>query len=371
MLSSLISCDKFNTSEDDGLEGNTFTYQKGKYYTWESEDSINDNWDACIFKDDTVIVAKRDTINKQIIYCINLNQTTTDNCLIFSTTEDGELLTCGNQKRIFNVSKDDNSYFLWSFDELSNLQYIYIPRGQKSRTANKANYANNTNKRKSIWSGLKTKDFTDISSAIFPQNAILGVVSNGKDAIELTENLHNGEYQKFAEGVSKTVLIAGISVVNPALGGAIQFGFWTIEHTTERQHEDFRQCFYGTDVYIYISGIRQNTNGTISVNVTVGNINKIPKQLLYNSGDAPWLPNAVVNNYIFIGVLARYMFPPTYNNNEYCSQEAIIDLNGTNEQELTLTLPTMNAGKYMIRPYLRTNIDKIYDLYQLHLKYSI
>ena len=89
LLSTLWSCRNFFEIFDEDFDEETeeFNPEKGKYYLFENEYPSNYEWDWQVYKDDTLMSVKDDTLRKQILCRIG-SATNVNDCLIYKTDYD-------------------------------------------------------------------------------------------------------------------------------------------------------------------------------------------------------------------------------------------------------------------------------------------
>ena len=350
-----ISCEDNNNKEE---YFEPIPLDKDVYYCVEKEIPSEYEWDAMIIKNDSAVFAKRDTTNNNVLYFVNNIKSDFESGIFYLISEEGELLSLGNSKCILNYIQAPSGNFLSTLDDEGKIVTIPVEtiKSNKSRTKRRAL------KDSKIWKGLM--DFIDLGGLIKIKYSPLPAASKIKDIAELTENCINGKSNEFLYNVSKMTLIGGVTKVSEGAFAPyaipLSLFFWEINNRIEKKHEIIREKLYGHNVDMEIYSIKANPNGTLSVKVSISGIRTIPK-FLYNWDDFVCTPSPESRNYIMIGVLARFLFEPEYDSYEYCSQEIAVNLEGEDKQEFTLTLPSMPSGKFILRPYIRSNREEIFN----------
>ena len=310
-----------------------FTPKKGEYYLFENEYQSDYEWDWQVYKDDTLMSVKNDTLRKQILCRIG-SATDVNDCLILKTDYDGNVINYGDLDTLYNVTILEDKILFWYIDnsgqiitkEISNSSYTNIANGE---------------------------------SRILPIDQCVDALLTGwgiGDAMNTAYTKHR--FNKTGKKILQTTLAAGASVaLGPTGGLSTTFSFMATDAALEKFNKKTRKACYGDDVIVYINNIEEIDNGVLNVNVTIANVNSIPKEI-------PLSDENLTNNRNFInmGLLARLDYIPYSDEYDYCSQEIPINLNGENYQTFDITLP-LKGGNYQIRPFIRSSSKLIYSLW--------
>lgn len=351
----------FMTEEDiEQDDSDAIKLEKEKYYFCIAESPDDSQWDACIIKDDTIIAVKKDPLYQQYYYYISSRNDDKDNGLVFVTNTNGEVLAYGNPDYMFYVYGTDKEFLLWMLEGDSIVSFT-LPRISQTDARTRS-----AKEDVDIFFDKlgKTNQISDIITGLTIKGDLSGVLTAASLGLQVgirTHELNNKKYRNFFENTPKMLLVTGATMLSLPAGTLIGGGFMAVEELDRIYYEDFKRRYYGEDIFVEIAStdhaIRQNDDGTIDVTIVVGNPYSIP---------------AWTRQSICVGVLARRDALPFYDayqysfNNiegfayDYSSPEVFIDISTNETKRLTLTLPTMEAGNYWVRPYLRTNRNEIY-----------
>lgn len=331
LLSTLWSCRNFFEifGEDFDEETEEFNPEKGKYYLFENEYPSDYEWDWQIFKDDTLMSVKDDTLCKQILCRIG-SATNVNDCLIYKTDYDGNIITYGTIDSLYSVTYYDDkiAFFRVNGDEIilkefpMNRESVSFKNSQHtSRAINWINTLNNMFDIKSVYDGGKA--------------------------------ISEGRLKKFA---TNATIFAATKPLPPHINlafNAVQSLVY--EPLVEADNSTKRTFLYGNNVSVEISSINETTPGNLTIKVIVSGINSIRKNIKLNLiNDVGACMPRDDKNYISLAVLCRKDFTPITNEYDYTTYEVPINLEGQDEQTFTLTLPKLKGGDYYLRPYLRS-----------------
>lgn len=322
--------------DEDVDEPQEFNPEKGKYYLFENEYPSDYEWDWQIFKDDTLMSVKDDTLRKQILCRVGLADDDKD-CIILKVDYDGNLINYGNLDTLYSVTYYDDKIAFYRVDcnEIilkefyANKQNISITHSQKASRA--------IDWIKNFENALDIKD----------------IYYGGKAISE-------GKLKKFAKDA--TINVATKPLPQP-IGIAFSASeFILIDPLIEAHNSKIRTFLYGNNVTVEISSINETSPGNLSINIVVSGINTIPQKIKLNPINdlEACIPNSYYKNHISLAVVCRKDFIPYTNEYDYSTYEVPINLDGQNEQTFTLTLPRLKGGEYYLRPYIRSHHDVVF-----------
>ena len=305
----------------------TFKPEKGKYYLFENEYPSDYEWDWQIFKDDTLMSVKDDTLRKQMLCRIGLVDDEKD-CIVFKVDYDGNLINYGNLDTLYNVTYHEDKIVFWNID---------------GNIINTQEFFNNTTLNSSYSRGF-------IGNSL----KVMEGIFNTKAVIDGGNSLKNHRFKKFGS----VAITSGISMALPKPWGLVfSTGTEIVNNKIEGNNKKIRKLIYGEDVSLNINSVTEISEGILSVNVTIRNIHKIPKNVYSKK---PACTPEENKNLITLGILARSEHIPYTDEYDYCSYEVPINLHGDNEQTFEITLPLLKGGLQIIRPYIRSEIDQVY-----------
>ena len=304
-----------------------FNPEKGKYYLFENEYPSDYEWDWQIFKDDTLMSVKDDTLRKQILCCVGLADDEKD-CIVFKVDYDGNLINYGNLDTLYNVTYHEDKIVFWNID---------------GNIINTQEFFNNTTLNSSY-----SRGFIDNSLKVMEG------IFNTKAVIDGGNTLKNHRFKKFGS----VAITSGISMALPKPWGLVfSAGTEIVNHKIEENNKKTKKLLYGEEVALNINSVTEISEGILSVNVTIQNVHKIPKNLYSKK---PACTPEENKNLITLGVLAKWEYIPYTDDYDYCSYEVPVNLHGDNEQTFEITLPRLKGGLQIIRPYIRAEINDIY-----------
>ena len=211
LLSTLWSCRNFFEifGEDFDEETEEFNPEKGKYYLFENEYPSDYEWDWQIFKDDTLMSVKDDTLRKQILCRIGMAYNEKD-CIIFKVDYDGNLVNFGDLDTIYSAATFEDKMVFWY---TNNSQII----------TNEFLYNENLN-------SLNSRGYIDNSLKVIDGLFNLKGVYDGGVALK------NHRFKKFG----KDAVLTGISKALPLpLSIAFSGGVEVVNHKIEENNKLF------------------------------------------------------------------------------------------------------------------------------------
>lgn len=322
----------------------TFKPEKGKYYLFENEYPSDYEWDWQIFKDDTLMSVKDDTLRKQIL--CRIGSATKDEYIVIKSDYDGIVQMIGTEDSLYNVTYNEDKISLWNIGKDGNL------------TTKELSYSKTLFSKKN-----ESRGFLSISSKtvenIFKTGEALLTAADATEKGIIAANRTRYSYQRFGIDISQNFIAAGIGAcfagpVGAAAGFTASAAFTFINNKMASNNEEIIDIFYGNYVNINIDDVKEISDGVISVDITINNVNSIPSEI-------PYVDNKGLRhegrNFISIEVLAKREYVPYTDYYDASSGEVSVNINSSNSQTFNLILPPLKGGKYMIRPYIKSRHD--------------